>query len=156
MHRLQGILKNPAFNPHKEADIVGLLTALRTVTPYGIGNERKQLEATLTSCTSELSLGQFISADAERMAFLSTDEKLSRMRLRLKPDGTVPIVDVASRSYEIRCRIVHAKAESGGTGDMPPLLPFAKEQWLMSDDLALMDFICVQILIATSTPFDVD
>jgi len=136
---------------------VRLLNGLQATGVVGVGSERQQLEATIADCISESELGEFIAADQSREEFLRASETLARTRLRLsQPEGSVPIADVVARIYEIRCRIVHAKGDGSARGpDMPPLLPFSDEQWLLRHDLALIDFVSARVLGATCTPFDI-
>jgi hypothetical protein len=157
VHQIQTILKDPVFSAHREPDIVRLVNAMQAVGVVGGGNERQQLEATIAGCISELELGQFVAAESSREEFLRSDQSLARTRIRLKqPQGTVAVADVAARIYEIRCRIVHAKDESGARiPDLPPLVPFSNEQRLLRHDLALVDLLCARVLSATSTPFEV-
>lgn len=59
--------------------------------------------------------------------------------------------DVSDRIYEIRCRIVHTKSNSGDA-DIEPLLPFSREAEALTFEIDLVQFIAREVIIAAGTP----
>lgn len=61
------------------------------------------------------------------------------------------IKSVASRVYDIRCRIVHTKDISGVT---KPLLPNSEGAENLNHDIALVEFLAKKVIISGSCPLD--
>ena len=53
--------------------------------------------------------------------------------------------DVADRIYDIRCKIVHTKNDSG-IGDVELLLPFSREAEQLSHDIELVQYVAQETL----------
>lgn len=151
--RVRNLLKEPAFDPMRDADISRLLTAVRVGGGRSFGNEREQLRATMVECVSEADLREYIAAVPERLDFLSKkSDILGVPGLPLKAPSTDIRVSVADRVYDIRCKIVHTKATSDDDGQFDLLLPFSREAEALSFDIGLVQFAARKALIATSGP----
>lgn len=59
---------------------------------------------------------------------------------------------MSKRIYEIRCKIVHTKADARDP-EVELLLPFSKEADLLQFDIDLIQYVAQQVLIAGSRPF---
>ncbi len=100
----------------------------------------------------EGTLRHFLSTAAERVDYFSG-------KIKCLKSTPIPINDpkadlrnaVANRIYQIRCRIVHAKGESGDV-ENEPILPFSDEAELLYHDIALVQYIARQVLIRASRP----
>ncbi len=146
--RLRSILKSPAFRTDRDSDIAKLLGAF---PGGGAGDERSQLLSTITECISAEDLRRFITEDEERARFLSAKaDGLTEHRIPLGNIGADLRVDVASRIYDIRCRIVHSKSGLRDADKM--LLPFSEQADHLLHDIELLRFIARSVLIAASTP----
>lgn len=152
--RVRNLLKNPGFNVNREHDIGRLLAIVQAGANKSFGDERSQLKATLRECLDAEGLQQFISDDADRLESLSSkNSELSRVRLNL--DGNDDIREqVAERIYDIRCKIVHSKAISAEP-EVKLLLPFSREAESMGHDVALIEYVAQQVLVASSSPLTV-
>ena len=150
---LQTILKTPGFNPHRDADVVKLLMAIKSTAGKGFGNEQAQLRATIAECVQTAALRAFFDADEDmKRFFTSQDAKTVSSHKVPLGDKEADLRDaVASRIYDIRCKIVHTKSGASDTpGDVRLLLPFSKEASLLPYDIELIQCVARQVLIASS------
>ena len=149
--RVRNVLKSPSFRADRDADIGRVLTALTGSGHGSISDERSMLRATLRECIDPDALRAYLEEFEERTEFFSSKAKgLTDRKLPIANRGADLRDDVADRIYDIRCRIVHTKA--GITDDsVELLLPFSKEEEMLSLDIALIRFIAQQILIAGSS-----
>ncbi len=141
--RVRNVLKDPAFNPSKDADIARIVQILGA--RKGVGDERTQLKATMTACVDPDALRGFFT-DEDQTEFFSKKTDLSARTLPLGRADADLREAVADRIYDIRCKIVHTKESEGA--DL--LLPFSKEASLLAWDIALMQFVARSVLIASS------
>ncbi|MNJ40074.1 hypothetical protein D3C77_349590 [compost metagenome] len=149
--KLKSILRNPVFRVERDSDISKLLTAIQVGRSGSFGDERSQLKATIEECIDESDLRQFLSADEERQEFLSVKSKLASNKLSINNQDSELKGEVARRIYELRCKIVHTKADSRDS-DLELLLPFSKEADLMQFDIELAQYVARQVLISGSRP----
>lgn len=151
--RVRHILKEPTFDPMRDADISRLLSAVRVGGGRSFGNEREQLRATLVECVSDSDLREYLEAVPERLQFFSKkSEVLGAPGLPLKTPSSDLRLAVADRVYAIRCKIVHTKAAADEDGEFDLLLPFSKEAEALSFDIGLVQFAARKALIASSGP----
>lgn len=151
---LRNVLKDPAFDPSRDADVAKLLTAIK-VGAKGrntYGDESEQLEATIRASVTADDIREFlISESEERYRFYTSDDakKLTgeTISVRRKSDDHRGLV--AKRIYAIRNRIVHHK---GGFEEREPLLPFDRETAHLRHDVDLVEFLAQKVLIASSRP----
>ena len=117
----------------------------RPLYSRGFGKEKEQLLFTLQACVDEDTLRDFLSTAEERVDYFSGKIK----GLKSHP---IPINDrkadlrnaVANRIYQIRCRIVHAKGESGDE-ENEPILPYSNDAALLNHDIALVQYVARQV-----------
>ncbi len=141
--RVRNTLKDPAFDPSKDADIarvVRILSARR-----GLSEERAQLKATVAACVDPERLRDLF-ADEDQIEFFSKKKDLGVKSLPLGRTDADLGEAVAERIYEIRCKIVHTK----GGDDTDLLLPFSKEAELLGWDIEVIRFVARSVLIASS------
>jgi hypothetical protein len=147
--RLKNILRNPGFNPHSDSDVGRLVSLLRGAKGR-TNDERTQLKATLQACIHEQELRDFVNNDEERSGFLTKDRGLNAHRLQWSNKESDLRSEVATRIYDIRCKIVHTKNEDAGEAEL--LLPFSKEAESLHFDIELIQFAAREVLIANSRP----
>ena len=148
--RLKTILKNPLFRADRDVDIGNLLTAISNKAG-GLGDERSQLRATIQECTDSEELRVFIGSIEGMSEFIQKKKGTYSHPIPLSSPTADIRNDISERIYQIRCKIVHTKADSGGTA-AELLLPFSKEAGELSFDIALIQHIARQALITASTP----
>lgn len=149
---LRNLLKDPAFNPDRDADVARLLRSVKAGTGgRGFGSEASQLKATIEECVSAEELRDFLLSDDERYRFYTSDEarKVVRERPPVKEKAADHREAVAKRIYAIRNRIVHTKA-GGEEGE--PLFPFDPEVAYLKHDIDLVAFLAQKTLVASSRP----
>jgi hypothetical protein len=150
--RIQFVLKDPAFRSDRDADVARLLTAIQGSRGGGFGDERSQLRATIAECTDAQSVREFVTQDETRRTFFASKAKgLTDNKLPIGNESADLRTDVADRIYDIRCKIVHTKADSGD-GSFELLLPFSREAELLTFDIELIHFLAQRVLIAASSP----
>ncbi|MFC4690933.1 hypothetical protein ACFO5T_10880 [Dokdonia genika] len=150
--KIQGLIKDPRFNPNRDADITKIIS---TINANGggksFGKERDQLKATISACTNNIELKDFFSSDQNRFDFFAENKgkNLAKHKLSVKNETADLVAEVSERIYEIRCRIVHSKASEG---DFEVLLPYSNEVKKMNYDIELIEFIARKVLITSSRP----
>lgn len=153
--KLKSIVKDPIFKVDRDADIGKLLNAVKASKWGGIGSEREQLRATLEECLDADELREFIEENSGRKEFLSK----SHVGLCSEKISTHEKVDprhsVANAIYEIRCKIVHTKGDTGVEGD-DRILPFGKEADKLDYYIELVDFVARKVLITANGPLDLE
>ncbi|AEI76688.1 hypothetical protein CNE_1c13390 [Cupriavidus necator N-1] len=153
--RVRHVLKEPGFRADRDADVNRLLGVIQAARGGGFFDERAQLSATLKECLDEGELREFFAADEDRKAWFIKSEKQSVLKVRAIPlnDSRADLVsEVAERIYQIRCKIVHTKAE-GGAGEVELLLPYSREAESLTHDIELVRYACQKVLICASVPF---
>lgn len=148
---LRNVVKDPTFDPMRDADVARLLEAIKVGSKgRTFGNEADQLEATIRYCVSADDLRDFlVSEDEDRYKFFTSDnsKKIVRERVSVREKSDDHRGAVAKRIYAIRNRIVHTK---GGYEDQEPLLPFDPETKYLWHDIDLVEFLVRKVLIASS------
>jgi hypothetical protein len=150
--KIRSILKNPTFRSDRDADLGKILSAIQLGRAGSLGDERSQLRATITECVDPDLLREFVTEAGARKDFFSSKTKgLTDHKLPIANPTIDLRNDVADRIYDIRCKIVHTKADSR-SGEIELLLPFSKEAEQLHYDIELVQYISQQVLIAASTP----
>ncbi len=150
--KVQNIIKDPAFNVNKDADIIRLLTIMKTNKAGDFGDEREQLSTTLRHIVS----GEEISSYIKERDFLNSyyqskdSQKLSNTKIRLN-DNIGILDDLSERIYDIRCRIVHNKASE----TLSKILPMTKDENHLANDVEILMFLARKAIIANSRPFTI-
>lgn len=149
--RIRKIIKNPLFRSDRDVHI-GKILSIFSARGSILGDERSQLKATLQECIDPDGLRDFLTKNKKQQEFFSKKQKkLSLHKLPISNPTTDLRNDVADRVYEIRCKIVHTKADSKDT-DYEIILPFSNEADLLFYDIALMKYLAQHVLIAASVP----
>jgi hypothetical protein len=149
--RVEKLVKHPGFSAHNDRDIGTLVEILREARERGFGSELDQLKETLRECIEPKELRDFIAADEERAQFFRDKRsRLTAATVALQ-DGAVDLRDrVASRIYDLRCKIVHAKDPGHERVDL--LLPNSPEAQLIGHDIALVRLLAERVITASASP----
>ncbi len=149
-HRLEIIVKDPSFNPHRARDVGRLLGAVVGDGRRTINNERDQLKATIRACLQEDEIREFVGIHQRRVTFFADRRStLTKCTIPLQ-DKTLDLRDAAAnRVYDIRCKIVHTK-DAAGQGEIELLLPNSPEARTLGEDIALLRMIATRVLVASS------
>jgi hypothetical protein len=131
----------------RDADVAGILQALRANRRAVYGGEKDQLRHTIEQCVSAEELRDFL--DEEKTRFYSDPSSHSISTVRVTVGSSDQRNDVARRVYEIRNRIVHTKSEHD---DLDPLLPLDPEVGLLRHDIDLVRFLARKVLSASAQP----
>ena len=152
--KIQSLIKDPRFNPNRDADITKIISTIKSSSGSSFGNEREQLKATISACIENSELRSFIEEDEKRnQYFLENKGKgISIQKISLKNETADLISEVSERIYQIRCRIVHSKASES---DFEVLLPYSSEVRTMNYDIELIEFISRKVLITSSRPIKI-
>lgn len=151
IRRFQRRLKDPTFDPTNTKQVATLVSFLNAEAK-ALQYEEEQLRATLAGSTDDLEIRTFIEASSPRKSFLSEKGNLKGVSpINLQRNSNIPALttQVATRIYQIRNRIVHAK-EDGGPRGGDLLLPFGPETRLLGHDIALVKFLAQRALIQDS------
>jgi hypothetical protein len=149
-HRLELIVKDPRFSPHRDRDIGRLLGAAIGDGRRAGGNEREQLKATIRACIGADEITEFVEAAPARTTFFADRRStLTKCTISLKDQATDPRDAAANRIYDLRCKIVHTK-DAAGQGEVELLLPNSPEARLLHEDIALLQLIATRVIVASS------
>lgn len=148
--KIKFLLKNPAFRLDRDTDISRIVDVVGN-SRNGIGSEREQLLTTINSCLSAEDIREFLSVQAIT-EFLTSEKSKHFHSIPIRNRALDLRGDLATRIYDIRCRIVHTKAD-GGRERVDLLLPFSREAGLLGMDIEIIKFVSRQILINSSSEF---
>jgi hypothetical protein len=149
--RIRGILKDPSFRADREADIGRIVACIRESRGAGFFDERTQLRATINEVTNADDIRKLLEGEYLR-AFYSHDyKKVVSTKIPIGNESADLRNDVAERLYNIRCKIVHTKAD-GGDGEVELLLPNSPEEQHLGADIELISSIARACLIASGSP----
>jgi len=141
-------LLHPRFDAQDDAALNRLINLSAPAARGGMA-ERDQLRASVRAVIVEEDLRDFIaSSDEYKDHFCSKNQSV-------KSVGTIQLTgqqadlrdQVADRIYAIRCRIVHAKQDGGGT-NVDVLLPSSSEASSLQADIDLVRLIAQRALVA--------
>lgn len=148
--RVRSMLADPALDYNNDRTIERLLDTFAPIAKKGF-NEREQVAATIAFCIDEVAILTFLTDRPALAKALADKNRIRGIRVIDATDREVQLVrQVASRIYDLRCRIVHSK-DGGGESDRP-IRPFDRESRLMRHDLTLIRFIAQRVLVASSHP----
>ena len=152
------LLEKPPFDLVIDADKSRLLDVIKH--RYEGGNslgrgERDLLENIIKECVTPYDLRSFIVDNDARYGFYTSTTLPKTVSTHV-----IPILDMspdhrtsaAWRIYDIRCRIVHAKA---GYETQGPLLPSDQETKYLRHDIDLVEFLARKMLKASSRSLQV-
>lgn len=149
--RVSLILKDPSFRLDRDSDLARVLTAVR-LGRSGFGDEKAQLKSVLDECIDPKALRDFIESDQALSDHISNTTTKSKFHKIPVANRELDLrMDVASRLYDIRCKIVHTKDEQSPHG-RGMILPFTDEANSVEYDNVLVEFIAQRVLISSSVP----
>lgn len=153
LDRIKQELLDPRFSPQNDTHLIRLLNL---AAPQGkaFGGERDQLKATIRACVSVNHLVDYLKDPGREEFFTGKSVIRDVGRIDLKNSSSDLRDQAADRIYDIRCRIVHAKSDSG---DRYPelLLPFSEEAESLTFDIDLIQYLAQRILIHQADPLRV-
>lgn len=141
------IVKDPQFNPDHHLDIGKIISAVLSKMGRGYGDERAQLRATIKSCVQDKEVRELMERDDIKEHFEANYKKLSTVKVSIDNKDLDLREQLAERIYDIRCRIVHTKADET---EKERILPFTKEETLLTVEVDIIEFIARKALIAGS------
>ncbi len=149
--KIKNLFLDPSFNIDKDKDLNRILAVMESSSP-NTTDERSQLYATLKECVDSSELTNFFSPKKTHDFFLKKNKEITEVTIPLNDRKADIIKSVASRVYDIRCRIVHTKDLSGST---KPLLPNSPGAENLNDDIKLLEFLAKKVIIAASMPLTI-
>ncbi|MBA7503077.1 hypothetical protein ES706_01683 [subsurface metagenome] len=142
------IVKDPRFNPDHPIDINKVISAVSSKLGRGYIDEKGQLRITIKACVQDTEVRELIERDdATKKYFRDDYKKLSRIKVSIDNKDLDLREQLADRLYDIRCRIVHTKADEI---QKERILPFTREETLLQDEVSIIAFIARRALIAGS------
>lgn len=147
--RLRQELTDPRFNVTDDGHLARVLS-IASPGGRGIASERDQLKATISGCTDDRTLRDFINEDAARLEVLSDKKRVKNVPV-IDMRGPSILDQAAERIYSLRCRIVHAKGD-GGDVIADFLLPGSQEAVSLGVDVELVQFLAEKAIIASGSP----
>ncbi|MGG0664930.1 hypothetical protein ABE042_12565 [Viridibacillus arvi] len=153
--KVKRVLKNPKFDPNNEMDLSKVISLIQTSRSGEIGDERSQLKATVKNCIDSEMLREFIFNNQDIYNYFKgkDSKKISSCNINITSKNSDIIEEVCERLYDIRCKIVHKKA-NGGDGQV--ILPYSLEIINLKNDIKLLEFIAKQVLLENSKKFEVE
>ena len=153
--RIKNLLKDPTFDRNSDKNIAKILEIVKvTAKGKAIGDERSQIRATIISCVDIIELNSFFNDFQDRRDFFDDQKKgksLVSQKISFNRKDHDIRLDVASRIYDLRCRIVHTKEDN----ESELLLPFSQELALIKFDIDLIEFIARKVLIASGKQLEI-
>ncbi|MEY9867271.1 hypothetical protein ABIE66_002650 [Peribacillus sp. B2I2] len=151
--KIKRLLKDPLFDPNNDTKLTKILSIVQANRSGEIGDERSQLKATVKHCIEDMDLREFILENVERKEYFEKNngKKLSACTINVKGKNNDIVNEVCERIYDIRCRIVHKKA-NGYDGEM--ILPYSSENKYIKHDINLVEFVAQKVLIDNSRPLN--
>lgn len=151
MNAVRSQLLHPGFHAHDDAALSRLINLASPAARGGLA-EREQLRATIRASIPESELRDFFASLPEYPDhFCSKKQSVRHVGVIQLEHNSLDIRDqVADRIYAIRCRIVHAKQDGGGTND-EVLLPSSTEAGSLQSDVELVRLIAQKALVARAS-----
>jgi hypothetical protein len=147
--RVRNVLKNPEFRFDDDKQIDRLIASARTGHSNSNSSERALLVATIRGATEPNDLRDFLCSSENRKAHVCGNKsKLSSKRVLTDKGDDELYATMSDRIYDIRCRIVHAKADA--SDERLQIYPFSKESKHLIYDIEVVQFIACQVLISGS------
>lgn len=154
--KIKNLLKDPTFDSGNDNHLAKVLDIVKvTAKGKSFGDERTQIKATLQHCVDTKELSAFLQENTDKKDFFDVQKKsksLVKNKISFNKSEEEILIDVASRIYDLRCRIVHTKDEN----DSELLLPFSTDLAYMKHDIDLIEFIARKVLIASSRLLEIN
>jgi hypothetical protein len=140
-------LLHPRFDALDDAGLNRLINLAAPAARAGMA-EREQLRATVRAAVNEVDLREFIESLPEHVDHFCSKKQVIMGAAVIQLDGNHPDLrdQVADRIYAIRCRIVHAKLDGGGSEEV--LLPSSTEADSLQSDIELLRLVAQRAIVA--------
>jgi|GEM_PF-625660 len=153
--RIKNLLKDPTFDRHSDKNVSKILEIVKvSAKGKALGDEKSQIKATVLGCVDNTDLNDFFDEIQERKDFFDDSKKgksLVSQKISFNRNEYDVRIDIASRIYELRCRIVHTKEEA----ESEILLPYSQDLALIKYDIDLIEFVARKVLIAGCKPLEI-
>ncbi len=138
VHAVRSQLLDPRFDATNDAALSRLISLAAPVGRAGLP-ERDQLRATVRACVDSAVLRDFFNSAPEYHDHFCSKRQVIKGVEPIQLTGNHADLrdQVADRIYAIRCRIVHAKQDGGGTYE-EVLLPSSSEAGSLQADIELL------------------
>ncbi|MFC2045703.1 hypothetical protein ACFLUH_03390 [Chloroflexota bacterium] len=144
---VKNILKEPDFDPDNARDMNRVIKSISSRTRKGYGEEKAQLSAAIRGCTQDEDIRDVLKRDHILEYFKEEYKQLSTYKVTGN-NKDIPLANqLSDRIYDIRCKIVHTKAEDVET---EKILPFTRQEILLQVENEIMEFLASKTLIAGS------
>lgn len=151
-NRLASTIRDPRFDMHNDDDITKATQLLLQSGKSPGGGEKDQLYTVLQATTPEIELRNFLEENPAVAASLADRNSiLSKEQVSLKGNSDLRKL-VANRVYDIRCKIVHSKAD--GSTDRAGLIPGSHDDDAVQIELPLIDFLAQKAILASASKID--
>ncbi len=144
---LANVLKDPQFDPNHHLDIKKVISTVQNKMGRGYGNEKAQLLATIKGCVQDKEIRELLERSDLKNYYDTDCKKVCTIKLSIANKELDLRDQLAERLYDIRCRIVHTKAEETET---TRILPFSEEETLLKNELQVIEFLARKAIIAKS------
>ena len=142
---VKGEINDPRFDPGSDDHISRLLDRSLFRTGSHL-SERDQLKATLRSVTGQGGIQSFLESNESVAEAISNKRLLPNVAVVHKGKNADLIDSIADRVYDIRCQIVHSKADGTQSGKW--LLPGSREVTALGPDIELVRHLAQKVVIA--------
>jgi hypothetical protein len=150
IRQLRKALTAPGFRPDDDTALTHLVEQL-TTSARTHRAERTQVCTAIAACLHDDDLRQFLTDYPAAARALADTSRITSVRaIRPQDHGTPLVTQVASRIYDLRCRIVHAKESTDD--QTTPLRPYDHEATDLQHDLKLIRFVAQRMLITSAEP----
>lgn len=144
------IIKDPNFNPEHHLDMNKVISAVLSKMGRGYSDEKGQMRITIKACVQDAEIRELMRSDYIEEHFKGDYKKLSMIKVSIDKDSDLR-EQLADRLYDIRCSVVHTKAEER---ERKRILPFTKEEGLLKVEVDIIEFIARKALTAASKRLD--
>ena len=147
-------LRSPGFDPHNDEDIESALHISSLSEGHAVG-EGEQLARTIRAIATADEIVKLIT-DLELQEHVA-DRKSDLTKRTIQLSDTSEILEqLAERTYDIRCRIVHSKDSNlGGNVDGPGIIPGTYQDDLVIAELPIIQFLAERAIVSSSQPLRV-
>jgi hypothetical protein len=151
--KVKNLLKDPTFDT-SDKNIARILEIIKVNgKSKSFGHERRQIRATILACVDQEDLHDFLNENTDRKDFFDEEKKSESLILQkisfTKKDHDIRL-DVASRIYDLKCRIVHTNEDS----DVELLFPYSTDLTYIKYDIDLIEYLARKVLIAGGKPLN--
>jgi hypothetical protein len=149
--RIRSILKDPSFRADRESDIGRVISCIKASRGAGYFDERTQLRATVNEVINADQARELVTQEGLREFYKEDYKKVVDRKLPIASKDADLRNDIADRIYDIRCKIVHTKAD-GPDGEFELLLPNSPEEQFLGADIEVLANIARACLVSSGSP----